>query len=58
MKTFTLLATGLVTVTLGSENVQAFMAYTSKYGKSYKSTEEFEMRLSLFNEVDADIRAH
>jgi len=53
MKAITLMATGLVNVTLGSENVQAFMAYASKFNKSYKSMDEFEMRMSLFNQVDA-----
>jgi len=48
----------LVNVTLGSENMSSFMEYVSKHGKTYKTVEEFEMRLSLYNKVEAQIRAH
>ena len=58
MKSLSIFALGLVNVTLGSENMSSFMEYVSKHGKTYKTVEEFEMRFSLYNKVDAQIRAH
>jgi len=43
-----------VNITLAAEdNLQAFMEYTSKWDKSYHTVEEFQMRHSLFNKVEA-----
>lgn len=35
---------------------QSFLSYTSRWGKSYRSTEEWEARLELFKSKDAFIR--
>lgn len=37
-------------------NRQNFLTYTARFGKSYKSTDEFETRLGLFSSVDLYIK--
>jgi hypothetical protein len=53
------MALGLVNLSLGQDNnTKAFMDYVSKFNKVYSSMEEFEMRLSMFNKVEDQIRDH
>jgi len=39
-----------------AENVKEFMEYVGKHGKSYKSVEEFEMRLEMYKKKDTFIK--
>jgi len=49
------LTLGLSAYAAPADNVNAFMKYCSEHGKSYKTMEEFEMRLAMFNKMDAFI---
>ena len=40
-----------------SNNIE-FMQYVSRYGKSYKTAEEFNMRLERYNKIDKFVKEH
>jgi len=53
-------AAGLVATAVSAIDVDEFdfMKYLSKFGKMYKTVEEFDMRKGLFILTDLKIKAH